>query len=75
MKIIKSIEDGGLFIKGVSRTIENEAKGQKCGFLGMLLGTLGVRLLENLLTGKGVMRAGYGTIRAGEGTVRFGQDF
>ena len=32
----------------------------------MLLGSLGASLLENLLTGKGIIRAGQGTIRAGE---------
>ena len=30
----------------------------------MLLGTLGASLLENLLTGKGVMRVGESAIRA-----------
>ena len=68
MKIVKSPEEFGLLIKTVSETIKNEAKEQKVGFLGILLGTLGARLLRNLLTGKG-------TIRAGEGTVRVGQDF
>ena len=55
MKIVKFLEESGLSIKGVSETIQNEAKGQKDGFLGMLLGTLGASLLGNLLTGKGVM--------------------
>ena len=32
----------------------------------MLLSTLGVSLLENLLTGKGTIKAGEGTIRAGQ---------
>ena len=41
----------------------------------MLLGTLGVSLLGNLLTGKSTIRAGEDTIRAGEGTIRAGQDF
>ena len=68
IKIIKSLEKSGLLIKGVSKTIKNEVKEQKGGFLGMLLGILGASLLGNLLTGKG-------TIRAGEGTVRVGQDF
>ena len=40
MKIVKSLEDSGLLIKGVSETFQNEAKEQKVGFLGMLLGTL-----------------------------------
>ena len=44
MKIIKSLEESGLLIKGVSETIKNEAKEQKGGFFGMLLGTLGASL-------------------------------
>ena len=38
----------------------------------MLFGTLGASLLGNLLTGKGIYRAGEGkgTNRAGEGIVR-----
>ena len=38
MKIIKSLEESGLLIKGISKTIGNKAK--KGRFLGMLLGTL-----------------------------------
>ena len=64
MKIVKSLEESGLLIKDVSQTIKHEAKGQKV-YLGMLLGTLGARLLGNLLTGKGTIRAGKKTIRAG----------
>ena len=41
MKMVKSLEDSGLLIKGISETIKNEAKEQKRGFLAMLLGTLG----------------------------------
>ena len=48
MKKIKSLEESGLLIKGISETIKNEAKEQKGGFLGMLLGTLGASLLDNL---------------------------
>ena len=66
MKIVKSLEESGLLIKGVSETIKNEAKEQKGGFLGMLLGTLGASLLANLLTVTGTIRAGEGTIRAGK---------
>ena len=53
MKIVKSLEESGLLIKGMSELIQHEAKEQKGGFLGMLLGTLGASLLRNLLTGKG----------------------
>ena len=58
IKIIKSIEESGLLIKGVRETIKNEAKEQKCGFFSMLLDTLGASLLGNLLKGKGTIRAG-----------------
>ena len=84
MKIIKSLEESGLLIKGVSETIQNESKEQKGGFLSMLLGTLGASLLGNLLTGKGVkaktprrglIRTGDGTVRASEGTIRAGKNF
>ena len=75
MKIVKSHEESGLLIKGVSQTIKNEAKEQKGGFRCMLLGTLGASSLGNLLTGKGTIRAGEGTFRASEGTITAGQDF
>ena len=68
MKIVKSLEESDSLIKGVSKTIKNEAKEQKQGFLGILLGTLGASLLRYLLTGKG-------TITAGEGTIKACQDF
>ena len=45
-------------MKLVSEKIQSEAKEQKIGFLGMLLGALGANLLRKMLTGKGVMRAG-----------------
>ena len=54
IKIIKSLEDSGLLIEGVTKTVQNEVKEQKGGFLSMLLGTLGASLLGNLLTGKGI---------------------
>ena len=75
MKIVKSLEESGLLIKGVNETIKNEAKEQKGGFLRILLGTLGASLLGHLLTGKGTIRAGEDTIWVGEGTIRSGQDF
>ena len=39
IKIVKSFEDSGLLLKGVRKTIQNEAKEQKRGFLSMLLGS------------------------------------
>ena len=65
MKILKSLEEAGLLTKGVSRTIQNEAKKQKGGFLGILVGTLDASFLGNILAGKEVIRAGEGTNRAG----------
>ena len=68
MKIIEALENSGILLKGVSKTIENETKEQRGGFLSMLLGTLVASLLGNLLTGgKGIMRAGDGMVRAGAG--------
>ena len=52
MKIVMSLEDSGLLIKGVNETIQNETKEQKKGFLSMLLEILGGSLLGNLLIGK-----------------------
>ena len=67
-KIIEALENSGILLKGLSKTIENETKEQRGGFLSMLLGTLGASLLGNLLTGgKGIMRAGDGIVRAGSG--------
>ena len=60
LKIVKSLEHSSLLLKGVTETVQNEVKQQKGGFLSMLLGTLGARLLGNLLTGKGINRSGKG---------------
>ena len=81
MKIIEALENSGILLKGVSKTIENETKEQRGGFLSTLLGTLGASLLGNLLTGgkgnvasraegEGIMRAGNGIVRAGNGSKK-----
>ena len=69
IKIVKSLEDSGLLLKGVTETVQNEVKEQKRGFLSMLLGTLGASLLGNFLTGKGAISTsqGQGIYRAGKG--------
>ena len=74
IKIVKSLEDSGLLLKRVVETVQNEVKEQKGGFLSMLLGILGASLLGNLLTGKGINRAGKGRgiNRAGELVLRAG---
>ena len=71
MKIVQALEDSNVLLKGVTKTIKNETKEQKGGFLSMLLGTLGASLLGNLLTGKGIVRAGSGNNK-GKGIVRAG---
>ena len=48
IKIVKSLEDSGLLLKGVSETVQNKAREQKGGFLSMLLGTLGAGLLGDI---------------------------
>ena len=68
MKVIEALENSGILLKGVSKTIEYQTKEQRGGFLSMLLGTLGASLLGNLLSRKGMMRAGEGIVRAGEGS-------
>ena len=73
-KIVKSLEDFGLLLKGVSETIENKTKEQKGGFLGILLGTLGANLLRSMLAGKGAIAKsqGWGINRAGDEIIRVG---
>ena len=75
LKIVTSLEDSGLFLKGVSETIKDEAKEQKGGFLSMLLGTLGASLLGIILVGKGVIRAGEGTARSSSKRSSFKKNF
>ena len=58
MKIRQSLEESGLLIKDVGKTIKDEAKEQKGRFFSLLLGALGASLLGNLLTDKGTLRAG-----------------
>ena len=73
MKLIEALENSGILLKGVSKTIENETKEQRGGFLSMFLGTLGASLLGNLSTGgKGIMRVGEGKgiVRAGEASKK-----
>ena len=72
IKIVQALEDSNVLLKGVTETVKNETKEQKGWFLSMLLGTLGASLLGNLLTGKGVVRAGYGNKNKGKGVVRAG---
>ena len=60
MKSVQALEDSNMLLKGVTKTIENETKEQKEGFLSMLLGPLGASLLGNLLPAKEIERSGSG---------------
>ena len=76
MSIVQALEDPNILLKGVTKTSKNEIKEQKGGFLSMLLGTLRANLLGNLLSGKGIVRAGSGNkkrngiVRAGTGNKK-----
>ena len=74
MKIAQALEDSGILLKGVTKTIKNETKEHKGGFLSMLLGTLDCSLIADVLTknlfkGKESVKAGKETVRAGEGAA------
>ena len=64
MKIVQALEDSNILLKCVTKTIKNETREQKGGFLSMLLGSLGASLLDDLLTKN---LSGKRTARAGEG--------
>ena len=61
MKKVKFLQDFGFFLKGFSEENQNEAKKLKEGFRSMLLGILGANLLGDMLSGRGITRAGYGS--------------
>ena len=61
LKVVKSLEDSGILLDGITETVKIEVKEKKGGFLSMVLGTLSACLLRNMLAGKGVIRAGYGS--------------
>ena len=72
----KSLAESGLLMKGVSKTVKNEAKEQKGEFLNMILGKLGASLLGNLLTSKEVRRSKIcrqGVMTADKGTIATNQ--
>ena len=74
LKIVKSLEDSGVLLKGVSETVKTEAKEQSGGFLSMLLDTFASSLFTDTLLNKkvkGVIRAGEGKIRTGYGSKKF----
>ena len=73
-KMIKSLEEAGLLIKGLCETIENEVKERKGGLLGILLGTLADSLWGHLLTGRGLKQSNIHrpvVIRGGENRIQY----
>ena len=72
IKIVESLEDFGLLLKGVTETVQNEVKEGKGVFLSILLDTLGASLLGNRLKGKEINIAWKGRRinGAGEGVLR-----
>ena len=68
MKIIQALENSNILPKRVLKQLKMK---QKRGFLSVLLGTLGASLLGNLITGKGILRAGTGK-KKGKGILRAG---
>ena len=74
MKIIKSFEESGLLMKGVSEIVKTEVKKQKGGFLHMLAATFGASLLRIMLAGKRLVKSGDGVIPADEGDIRAGEE-
>ena len=76
MKIVQALEDSNILLKGITKTIKNETKNQKGGFLGMLLNPLGASFLGSMLIGREILRAGYenkqgkGMLRAGYGNKK-----
>ena len=75
IRIVVSLNDPGLLLKGVGETIQNAAKEQKGEILSMLLDTLSASLLDNILAGEGMNRAGEGFSRAGYGSSIKNKDF
>ena len=72
MQIIQALEDSGILLKGVTRSVATQTKEQKGGFLSMLLGTLGASSIGNLSSGRGLgeqKTQAKGMLRAGEGML------
>ena len=60
LKIVQALEDPNILLKRVNKTIKNYTKEQNGGVLNVLFGNLGASLFENMLLGKGIVRADYG---------------
>ena len=71
IKIVQTLEDSNILLKGVTKTIKNETRKYRGEFLGTLVVTSGSILLANVLSGKGIAKAGYGN-KNDKGIVRAG---
>ena len=71
LKIVKSLEDSGFLVDGITETVKKKVKEQKGGFISMLIDRPGASLLGSMLAGRGVIRAGEGTVRSGYGSKTF----
>ena len=60
IKFVQALKDCNVLLRGVTKIIKNETRERRGGFLGTLVGTLGLILLGYLLSGKGIVRAGCG---------------
>ena len=50
IKIIKSLEDSGVLINGVTETVKHEIKKQEGGILGALLASLATSLVQPVIS-------------------------
>ena len=50
IKIIKSLEDSGVLIYGVTETVKHEIRKQEAGFLGALLGPFATLLEQPVIS-------------------------
>ena len=72
IEIVKFLEQFGLLINSASEIIKSEAVEQEFVFFSKLLNILGTSLLESILAGKGLIRAGERVVEAGKRTIRAG---
>ena len=68
MKIVQTIEDSNILLKGVTKTIKNETKEPKGGFFIYDIRRLRSIFIRKLTIRKGTVRAGEGIVRAGYGS-------
>ena len=69
MQIVQVLEDSNILLNVDTKTIKNETKEQKGRFSGTLLRTLEASLLENMSTGKWILRVDYGN-KKGKGVLK-----